>query len=211
MRRSVLIGLRSKWAWSLRRRLRSPLLFWLAAATVGVLTTSTVSRIIDDAEAQQRRYGEWTWTIVAARDLPGGTLLEPEDVRLTRLPRVMVPESAWRQVPDRVRLRQPVTRGEVVLRDRTSGRASPITAQLGPNDRAIGVPLAAPSLTLRGGDRVDVLALSSDAGGYAVVVENATVISRIDELATLSVTADDVGAVAAAVASGTAQLAVRAP
>jgi len=203
------LGVRSTIArrsWWIRRRLRSPFVYWLAAATIGVLTTSALVRTFDQARSERDRYGEWTSVAVARHDVGAGEELLADDVRVERLPATMVPRSAWKEPPIGMRLREPVVAGEVLVRSRTSPDGSSLSAQLRPDRRAIAVPVPKTALGLRPGDRIEVIALDATLGTYAVVAAETLVLRTTEGLVTLDVDADDVAAVAGAVASGTAQL-----
>jgi Flp pilus assembly protein CpaB len=112
--------------------------------------------------------------IVATRDLPAGTALAAADVRSAELPAGMVPGGALtaaHQATGRL-LAAPVRRGETLLDVRLAGPQ--LLAGLPGGLLAVPVRVAdgASVALLSAGDRVDVLAAGTAAGGpaYATVV-----------------------------------------
>jgi pilus assembly protein CpaB len=115
--------------------------------------------------------------MVAARDLPGGTVLTAADVTLVRLPPSAVPAGtvAGSTAEGRT-LAGPVRRGEPLTDVRLIGPR--LVDALGPGLVATPVRLADPAVAglLQAGDRVDVLAAPADPGnGAATIVAAADV------------------------------------
>jgi Flp pilus assembly protein CpaB len=114
-----------------------------------------------------------TVPVLAARqDLPGGTTLRPQDLRVVRLPPETVPEGAARG-PDGVTgrvLASPVRAGEPITDVRLVGRS----LLDGYGERLVAAPVriadTAAARLLRSGDVVDVLAATAANTGAALLV-----------------------------------------
>jgi Flp pilus assembly protein CpaB len=117
--------------------------------------------------------------LVAATDLPAGTVLAAADLTSTDLPAPLVPDGAsgpGTGLTGRV-LAAPVRRGEVVTDVRVVGPG--LWSQVPPGRVAAPVRLAdlAVATLLRAGDRVDVLATDAASGDAEVVAAAALVLS----------------------------------
>jgi pilus assembly protein CpaB len=109
---------------------------------------------------------------VAARDLPGGAVLHPGDVRTARLPGGTVPAGVLPSVPDAVgrTLAGAVRRGEPLTDARVVGPGLAALAG-GPGFVAVPVRLVDPGVAalLRPGDRADLVAVGPSGGGSVIV------------------------------------------
>ena len=121
---------------------------------------------------------ETTAVVVAADDLPGGTVLDPEDLTTARLPLDAVPDGAvpdlgW--APGRT-LAAPLRRGEPLtdLRLVAPGLLDGYEGLVATPVR-VADPAAARLLAV--GDRIDLVAVSPDGGTAEVVAEAAPVVA----------------------------------
>jgi Flp pilus assembly protein CpaB len=146
----------------LRRRLsRRAVPWWLAtvglAAATGLVADGLVRRA-DEAEAQ---WGSSRTVLVATRAIEPGERLAGATVP-RRLPEVAVPSGAVTRSPPGGYAVDAIGRGEVVTAARVGGPgAARVAGRLAPGTRAVVVPLEAPGLPVRAGDRVDLLESSS--------------------------------------------------
>lgn len=156
--RSLVRGFRPSRA----RRVLAVALFALAAVVGWTGLRST-----DDASV------DWPTVVVAARDVPAGVPLSAQDLLTQRRPPAYLPQTAVRSI-DQVLGRAPtaaVASGEVLTTARVEGPAA--LAGLDTGDRAVAVPLDAPSARLlRAGSVVDVA-----AGSGQVVSRSARVLA----------------------------------
>lgn len=131
--------------------------------------------------------------VVAARDLPIGTTLGPDDVRVTRWPPGLAPSQALTtaQAASGRRLSTPLAKGEPVTLTRVVG--SELTAGLGADQVASTVATAADvSALVHPGDRVDLLAAPADGSETNASGLPASVVARDARvLAVLARTAED--------------------
>jgi pilus assembly protein CpaB len=149
--------------------------------------------------------------VVAAGDLPAGTVLAAADLTLVDLPAPLAPDGAGRQpagLTGQV-LAGPVRRGEPVTDVRVVGPA--LWSQVPAGQVAAPVRLAdlAVATLLRPGDRVDVLASSAEAGAAEVVAAGALVLSTppgADPAERATSPPDGAGLLVLAVAPETARL-----
>ncbi|UMG93730.1 SAF domain-containing protein [Nocardioides sp. TF02-7] len=111
--------------------------------------------------------------LVAARDLPAGTTLADDDVRLTTVPPDAVPDGAV-EAPAGALLAAPLRAGEPVTDVRLVG---PGLAEGAPGTTAMPVRLsdADQAALLTVGDRIDVLATDPQTGSTDVVAPGALV------------------------------------
>lgn len=175
--------------WRLPPRLR-------AAATV-VLAVALVA--VAGAGAARDPWGPPVEVAVATRDLPPGTALAPDDLRIVTRPADAVPPGAVPPGDEATgQLRLGLPSGAVLTAAHLGPGAT--TDALGAGQVAVAVPLELlPSLTP--GQRLDVL--SGDPQGVAArLAADATVLAVDDTHAWLMVARDDAPAVAAAAAWG---------
>jgi Flp pilus assembly protein CpaB len=129
----------------------------LAALTAAVAVTATVVAVRPPPPPTVP-------VVTATRDLPGGLALRPDDVTVTRWLGARPPAGAMARVSavaGRV-LAGPARRGEPITDVRLVG--SRLATALPPGQVAVAVPIADPGVTdlLGAGDRVDILAASSE-------------------------------------------------
>lgn len=195
--------------WKIRRRFRSPALYWILAAAVGISTTATVTRLVSDAEAGAARFGDTVVVARAVRDLDAGHRIEPDDIERVELPRSAVAD-VLADEPEGDRLTHSVGRGEVLAAaDVTGGDLSALAAQL--DDGRVGVSIQASpaSLDTTTGDVVDVWGFDADGLGYRRLTGGAVVIDSNDRAVVVAVDDEDVAEVIAAATDGSAALVLR--
>lgn len=148
----------------LRRARRSPAVWWSAAALVALVAAARVGSIDDAAEARRASWGTPVPVVVAARDLPAGTVLGDGDVVTTSWPDAVVPAGALVSPPLGRTTSAAIMAGEAVVADRVAPDGlSDVAALLPPGWRAVAVPPSSAGFgsgapPLQVGDRVDVLA-----------------------------------------------------
>lgn len=202
---------------------RSPLPFWVLTLALALLTGVTVTRLVRDASERAARLGGLVDVPVAARAVEAGTPLRSVDVTERRLPADALPRSRVAATPvGRVTLVALVP-GEVVLASKLAPDGLRGVAALVPaGHRALAVPTEQGGLSLRRGDRVDVLATFDVAGGIGEaavdpgpptfpVAAAALVVDVGGDAVTVAVTTDEAPRVAFALARGTVTLALTAP
>ena len=122
--------------------------------------------------------------LVAARDLPAGAVLEPDDVRTAAYAAGTAPDGLVADPVGRA-LTGPVRRGEPVTATRV---VEP--GMLGQHPDLVAVPVRIPDATtvalLRVGDRVDLVATDPAAGHAVRVASRALVLALPTEPETLS-------------------------
>ncbi|MCF6376353.1 SAF domain-containing protein [Nocardioides KLBMP 9356] len=113
--------------------------------------------------------------LVAARDLPSGTVLDERDVASRDFPAELAPPAAEGAVAGRV-LAAPVRSGEVLTDVRLVG---PGLADAVPGETVLPVrlPDAGMATLLRAGDEVDLLATDPGTGDTEVVARDVTVLA----------------------------------
>lgn len=195
----------------LRIVLRSPVVYWAAAALLGLLTFGVLQARSDELARRSVALGPTRRVAVVTSDLDAGEALTAADIELRALPEAMVPETALTAAPVDARLRVDVSAGEVLLRTRlTDGPASALAAAVPDDWRALAVPLPPGGLELSPGDRVDVLALAGEGVSTAVATD-ALVIDANEASATIAVPRRAVGEVADAVLAATVTLVLSGP
>lgn len=140
----------------------------LAALLTGVAVLTGLSAVTGDRPATVA-------VVVAARDLPAGTVLADDDVVTTRFAPSSVPDGVVAELGGRV-LAAPVNRGEPVTEVRLVGDA--MTAGR-PDLQALPVrlPDAGAVALLRVGDLVDLVAADPQSGEADVVAAGTTVLA----------------------------------
>lgn len=194
----------------LSRLARTPFAFWLAVAGLALTTALVVAGALGRVEALAQRYGPLRPVVVAARPVERGTALAPADVEVRRLPAGFLPPGAFASV-DEVRDRAPVVPllpGQPLLQghlapDGLTGAA----ALIPPGARAVAVPAAGTTPTLRVGDVVDVLATLEGDPTLALAVD-VPVVEAGEDSASVAVSPEAARAVAYAVAHGSVTLAL---
>lgn len=201
----------------LRRLARSPLAYWVAVVALACFTALTVAGQVSEAGAQAARYGRLRPVVTATRAVEVGSVLAAADVTLRSMPAAFLPDGAvgaTEAVVGRTVV-VPLFRGAAVL----AANLAPdglegLTALLPAGARAVAVPAGPGSVTVRRGDRVDVLAtfdpppLGEDP--TFPVAEAALVVDVGPEAVAVAVPAEDTARVAYAVAAGVVTLALTA-
>jgi pilus assembly protein CpaB len=188
----------------------------LAGVALVVASVAGVGHVAREAETARAGWGPVAAVVVAARELPAGARLGPQDLVTRSLPATAVPDGAVTTTGDAVgrHLRTAVPRGEALVGVRLADPATGSTAALLPEGSvALGVTVPTHGPVVAPGDVVDVWAPSESSarrvGTRAVVVA----VSGIDDFAggrgvTLAVATEDAAGVAAASLSGPVALAI---
>ena len=113
--------------------------------------------------------------LVAARDLPSGPLLVPDDHGGGSFPVDLAPSGASHRVAGRV-LAAPLARGEVLTEARVVGPGL-AEAQAGQTVLPVRLPDAGMATLLRAGDEVDLMATDPGTGSTYVVARGVTVLA----------------------------------
>lgn len=145
-------------------RRRRPLAALLAAVAVVATLTAGAERAPASVDV-----------VVAARDLPAGEVLSPDDLTTVAFAPGSVPSGAVEPAPGRV-LAAPLTRGSALTEtalvgpDLTAGRADLVAVP-------VRLPDAGSVALLRVGDEVDVLATDPQEGDTATAARRAVVLA----------------------------------
>lgn len=147
----------------LRRRRRL-----VAAVLAGVAALAAVRAVAPPPP-------ETVEVLLAARDLPAGTVLTDDDLTLRPFPSALLPTGTAEAAAGRV-LAAPLARGEVVTDVRLVG---PALAEAQPGDTVVPVRLPDPGMAalLRPGDEVDLLATDPGTGETSLVAAAVTVLA----------------------------------
>ncbi len=195
----------------------------VAGLLLTALTVGVVHATLRRADAAAAAYGTTVPVVVATAEVAVGAPLDANVAEVRRLPLALVPDGALDVVPDGRRALTALSPGEVVLARRVSGsEAAGPAALLGPDDRAVPVPLAVPGLPLAAGDRVDVVAGGAPGGGLGgdlptgptgptVVAADALVLVADEEVVVVALPRAAAIDVAAALTAGPLVLALRPP
>ncbi len=164
---------------------RSPrvLVLWAGAFVVAVVTAGVVAGDLASIHRRATALGPERRAVVAARDLPAGTVLERGDLRTRAVHRSQLPPGALTAVAlaNARTVTVPVLRGGfVAARNLAPRRRTGLDGIVPPGMRAIRVEVGA-ALVPRVGSAVDVLASfpgdTSDAGATIVVAAGALVLA----------------------------------
>lgn len=202
---------------------RRALPWYLAVIALAVVTTLVVRGSLRRAAEAEAAYGRSRPVAVMVRDVPAGEVVAPDDLTVRRWPTALVPPGALDATPaDRTAL-VPLVAGEALVEARLSGPGiDGPGALLGPDERAVPIPVTVPGLALEVGDRVDVLAGGAIGGGPTgdlpigatgpdLVVSGATVVAVSEDAVAVAVPARSAADVAAALTAGPLVLALRPP
>lgn len=166
---------------------------------------------------------ETTRVVVVTHDLPGGSMLRPDDLRTVSLPSELVPDGTAASA-EAVRgdvLAAPVRAGEPVTDRRLVGEA--LVAAYGPGRVAAPLRIADPDVVrlIEVGDHVDVYAAGRDASSPGPVVMDVPVVTvpPADEtsgghdgaLLVLAVTSSEAAELAEASAEAVLSISLRGP
>ncbi len=220
--------MRRRGTWKPRRGLRfalrrSAALWWMMTLALGLATTLVVSAAIGQATIAADAWGSERAVWVVRQPLAAGDVIDATSVRLTRLPRGVIPEGALNSASTPVgeATRVALQRGEVILTSRLAGRgANGVAAMVMPGYRAVAIPNDDQMPAVRVGDRVDVLVTfdvgdgldantESAAAPSFAVASGAEVLAVTPRALTLAVDADDAPRVAFALAKGAVTVALR--
>lgn len=135
----------------------------MAAATLGALRTLAPPEP-DTVEV-----------LVAARDLPSGTLLEGDDLVVRAFPADLAPSGVSTAAVGRV-LAAPLAGGEALTETRMVGPGLAL-AQAGQTVLPVRLPDAGMATLLQAGDEVDLLATDPGTGSTSVVAREVTVLA----------------------------------
>ncbi|MDF2639914.1 MAG: pilus assembly protein CpaB [Novosphingobium lindaniclasticum] len=137
-----------------------------AAVTIGLAATFMANAYfsgVEERQAQVAQQQQLTRIVVAANDLPFGTVLNEQNLKLVGWPAVSVPAGAFTTLAEATRGGQAtiraIVRGEPVLASKLSGRPT-LSANLPKGQFAVAVPISAATAAggfVRPGDIVDVL------------------------------------------------------
>ena len=192
------------------RLTRRAVLWYLAAGALVVATGLTVHGTAQRAAEAEAAFGQTRPVVVVTRAVAAGATVTGADVEVRRWPRALAVADALTRPPAGRTALVPLVPGEPLLAARVSGAPGQgPAALLGPDERAVVVPVVVPGLPLDAGDGVDVLAGGAVGGGPAgdlpvggdgpdVVAEGATVLRAGREAVVVAVPADDAAAIAAA-------------
>lgn len=202
---------------------RRALPWYAAAAALTVLTAGFVHGSLERAAAAEAAYGTTRSVVVATAAIDAGDPIDAAVVEVRALPRALVPEGAVTAVPEGRRSMVALTPGEVLLTRRVSGSdAAGPAGLLGPDERAVPVPVAVPGLPLAPGDRVDLVAGGAPGGGVEgdlpvgptspdVVAADALVLAADEETVVVAVPVAAAADLAAALTTGPLVPALRPP
>lgn len=196
--------------WHIRRSLRQPIPFWIAAVVLTALTATTVGHLTGAAAAERDRWGERRGAVVALHDLEPGAAIGAGDTEVRLLPAGLLPRGAATTPVTGMVVAAFVGKGEVVLTRRLAPAGlSAIAALLPPGSRGVAVPQGPAPLPVEVGDRVDVLATfdpsTTDQPTFAVAT-GAVVIAVSDDAVTVAVDEAEAAKVAFAVTSAAVTL-----
>ena len=194
---------------SLRRRLRRPSVYLVAAVALALITGSVAYGQLAAAERGARRYGNPVPVAVARVDLRAGDRIDIASVEVRSLPAAAVPATALHTRSIGRVIRTPVAAGQVlVFSNLTAPGTSRLAAALPPGAVALAVPKGDATLGVAPGDRVDLLSVTRD-GAQRPVTTDAEVLASDGKTLTVAVRRRDAGDVAAAITAGTVIPALR--
>jgi Flp pilus assembly protein CpaB len=208
------------WPPSLRLGLqlrRHPLLWWVGASALALLTGGSVASVVESAESARAGWGVARAVVVVQRHLGPGARIGHGDLSLEERPTAAIPEGALEELPTGT-LRADAYPGEVLVAGRLAPAGlSPLAASLPAGTRAVSVPVeagGAPALQV--GDHVDVLvALAPEAAGEGppgfALARHVAVAAVEEGSVTIAVDPDVAAKVAVALASGAVTLALVGP
>ena len=182
---------------------------------VALMAGGSVARVVADAEAASQAWAHGTRVVIAARDLPVGAVVRPNDVLVVERPRRLVPAGALSQLAEGQVVRTAVFEGEALVGERLAPSGlSAIAAALPVGTRAVAIPVEAEtSPPLQAGDLVDVLvALPEEAAGDGppgfTLATDVLVVDVADHAVTVAVDPEVAPRVAVALGHGAVTLAL---
>jgi hypothetical protein len=188
--------LSERW-WALRPRRRA----------LAIVVVMAVAVLVGPARLAASPHGPPTTVLVAARDLPVGHELTPDDVRRASWPRGLVPAGAT--TASRGTVTGPLPSGAVITSAHLAPAGSGVAAAVPAGQAAVTIPaeLLPP---LPAGARIDLVAPDAD-GAAQVVATAATVVADEGELVWVAVDTTEAPAAAAATARGQVVAILRPP
>jgi pilus assembly protein CpaB len=163
-----------------RTRPRVSRVLLVLSVALAAAATLVVQARLARLEARARAVGSGRSVVVAATDLPRGTVLEPAMLALRRVPARFLPPGALAS-PDGVvgrTLAADVAADEPLTDLRLAPAGGPVAALIPSGFRAVPILAALPASAVRAGDRVDVLATFATGGAHTeTVVPGAEVLS----------------------------------
>lgn len=163
-----------------RTRPRVSRVLLVLSVALAAAATLVVQARLARLEARARAVGSGRSVVVAATDLPRGTVLEPAMLALRRVPARFLPTGALASPDGAVgrTLAADVAADEPLTDLRLAPAGGPVAALIPTGLRAIPIPAALPASAVRAGDRVDVLATFATGGAHTeTVVPGAEVVS----------------------------------
>ena len=189
---------------SVRQVFRRPFVFWVAAASLTLLTAAFIWQLTAEASRRSAMLGERVTVAIASDDLAAGHVIGADDVRMSELPAIAVPPDAASPEVVGAVVTAPVFEGEIVSARRlgTAGLGA-VAAMVPAGHRAVAVALDFVRLPLEIGDRVDLLASTDAFGGPVHLVSAAALVIAVnDDGFTAAVPLHEVDAVAEALQAG---------
>ena len=181
---------------------RRPLVYWLLVAAVAVATASLVLTRLVALDEARRQWGRSRTVLVARHELRPGDLVGASDVRAARWPEGLVPDGVLDRLDRPTVVAAAVEAGEPLVSSRL-GRAGsgPVAGRLPLGTRGVTIPIGDLALPVVPGDRVDLVGAGA-AAPTAVAAERALVLQAGASSIVVAVQADELSAVAAALAGG---------
>lgn len=181
------------------RRLRHlPFGWWASTVILATSAALLTGLAIERADAAADRLGGLTLVPVAATDLAAGSLLGASDVKFIDWPRSLLPSSPPAPVPIGSRLTTPVFEGEPIVVGKVAPAGhSAVAALLGPNDRAIDIPVRDVTPNVEVGDNVELIT-PGPAPEQAIPGK---VVATNERATTISIHREDVALIAEAIRS----------
>lgn len=208
------------WLRSLRRVLRRlPLLWWVTATALALVTGTVVARSVSSASALARQYGPLEPMVVATGPLAFGDVVEADHLAVAWVPASLVPADHLSDPGELVGSAAlgPVVAGQpVVAAHLGPAGVRGVAALLPPGTRAVAVSLGGASAPVAVGDRVDVLAtfdpsLVPATEATMAVAVGALVVAVDADAATVAVDPAEAVAVAFSASHGALTLALAPP
>ncbi|MGZ8629870.1 MAG: Flp pilus assembly protein CpaB [Actinomycetota bacterium] len=167
-----------------RRRLPTSAIAWfLGAGLAGAAAFVAVRAQVERIEATRPDVGPPSPVVVAATDLPRGSTIGPDSLRVVDVPSTLVPPGAvmtLEQATGRV-LVADLAEGEALTATRLAvAGTGPVAAQVPPGLRAFVLSVGPPPGAVRPGDHVDVVATYGANGGRPYTDTVATALEVLD-------------------------------
>ena len=181
---------------------RRPLVYWLLVALVAAATAAVVLTRVAALDQARQQWGGSRTLLVARHELTAGQVVRPADVRTVRWPDGLAPAGAVDHLAGPTVVAATVAEGEPLVSSRL-GRAGsgPVAGRLPLGTRGVTIPIGDLALPVVPGDRVDLVGAGA-AAPTAVAAERALVLQAGASSIVVAVQADELSAVAAALAGG---------